>query len=207
MKTDIEKAEVLTEAFVTIGQSRDKIEATRDMILAIRSLLSLEDEGDLNYLQRLFEGPFVAEVQKLSLTAREALFYDALATGGSLLSIFNEYATYMDLAKRVLESPNTNFERTLNPHAVEVAEANNPIGAAYAVFRKNKTMTSNQAVGVLEAAHPLATNGLDEDTRDYLYELAADRGVTSIEIANVYGQLVDLVMAIRFSEDDDTVED
>lgn len=201
MKTETHKNEAFAEALVTVRKARNKVEAVRDAIEDLRPQLSLGDQGDLNYLQRLFEAPFTDVAIRTSLTARSAVFYEALDKGGPLMSIFNEYAVYMDLANRALHSSNTNFERQSNAYATEVAEANNPISAAYSILRKNKNLTPNQTTTILEAAHPLATNGLDEGARDYLYLLASDRGVTLVEIANAYGELVDLLMAVRFSED------
>lgn len=193
----------LTEALVTVKNARDHVEAVRDVLPEVRTQLDLEDEGDHNYLQRLFEAAFPDTVLGMSLQARHVVYDQAFTSGGPLMSVFNEYASYMDLATRVQESENTNFTRPSNPYATEVAEANNPIGAAYSILRKQKKLTDNQIVTILEAAFPLATNGLDEETRDHLYGLAAERGVTPVEVANAYGELVELITAVRFVEDED----
>lgn len=186
----------VTDIVKEVRSKRDKPEAVRDAIADHRDELSEED------LQTLFEAGFGDVVLRLAHTTRDQIFDAATYQGGPLMSAFNEYGAYMELAERVLDSENTNFSRPANSFANEVAEANNPIGALYSILRKQKGLSDSQMTSVLEAAFPLATNGLDEETRDYLYRLASERGVTPVEVANVYGELVDLVTAIRFVEDE-----
>lgn len=191
------------EALESVEQARDRVESARDAITEIRHDVDVDRDEDYDYLQALFEAAFPETTAVTADSALATVFSQAIESDGPLLSSFNEYAAYMELIAMVQGSENTNFARPTNALATEVAEANNPVSAAYAILRKNKRLTGNQIVTVLEAAFPIATNGLDEETRDYLYSLASERGVTPVEIANAYVELAELITAVRFMEDDE----
>lgn len=194
-------------ALTSVREARNHVEAARDAIGEVRNDLDLDNEAHHEFLQELFESAYPEITAVASTPARDAIYSEAVASGGPVLSMFNEYAAYMELVSMVQGSENTNFSRPSNAFATEVAEANNPVTAAYSILRKNKRLTDNQVVTVLEAAFPIATNGLDEATRDYLYSLAVERGVTHVEVANAYVELAELITAVRFMEDEDEYED
>lgn len=190
----------LLEALSAVKTSRrNRPEVLRDVIPEIRSSIDLNKDDDLEFLRVLFEASLPDITAQLSKTALESIFYATQTTGAPLLSSYNEYVSYMKLAQQVLNNKNNNFSRPRNSLAAEVTDSNNPINAAFGILRKSKNLSDNQITAVLEAAFPLATNGLNEETRDSLYGLANDRGVTPIEVANVYIELVDLITTIRFT--------
>lgn len=196
-----------TEVIESVLKARDSVDAVRDFLPDLRSELDLEDDLDVDFLRSLFEAPFSEVVEKSAINARENIFFHAIDKESTLLSAYNEYVNLMSLMSKISDSANTNFSRPASDYAVEVAEANNPVGAAYAILRKNKKLTDKQVTVILEAAFPLATNGLDEEARDFLYELASERGVSSVEVANAYVELAELVTAFRFMADDDLDEE
>lgn len=195
--------DALVDAVANVRKARDKVEAVRDVLPAVAPQLSLDDEGDTNFLQRLFEAAFPDQIMVMSKAGRSSVFWTALDSGGPLMSTFNEYAQYMELLERIVGEPVANWERPGNQYSAEVFEANNPLGTAFALLRKHKSLTDNVVASILEAAFPLAVTGLDEETRNSLFQLAADRGVTPIEIANAYIPLVEMLADVRFLEDED----
>lgn len=178
-----------------IKRSRDKVETARDVLLDFRP--ALEEE----VTQDIFEAAFPDTMAVLNTEAKVTLYNTACNAEGPLLSIFNEYAAFAKLAYSLINDTDPTFTRPLSGLAADILEANNPVGQIFNTIRAHKNLSDGQLVNILEAGFPLATNGLSEETRDYLFQLALDRGITNIEIANSYIELIDLVVAVRFLED------
>lgn len=187
----------LTEALKTVRKARDRVEAARDVLPTVAR--ELED----NSMQRLFEAAFPEQVGAMTKAARSAVFFAARDGGGPPMSTFNEYVQYMGLVELIVGQPRVAYERPPNQHSTEVLEANNPLGTAFHILRSNPGLSDSVFASVLEAAYPLAVAGLGEEARNLLFQLAKERGVSAVDIAMAYGELVDMVAEVRFVEDED----
>lgn len=174
----------------TVKASRDREDTLRDI------LYDASKEFNSGELQVLFEAAFPDALLGLSTEGRNALFDYAYNTEEPILSVFNEYVEYVNLAELVKESEGGDALEE-SPLADDLVGG---IPSLYAVLRKNKNLSNDGLRVALEHAFASEVLPLDVEARTFLFELAADRGLNAIEIANAYRDLLDLVARLDFDE-------
>lgn len=179
-----------------ILSAKDPIDKARDVIA--------ENSAELTpkKARKLFEAAFTKILDELEDYDREFLFEMALeesgATDDRILwgSAFNSYAALLALVKAI-RKPGEFKEGTPSSYADEVMSAGNPLGAVFALFRKHKDMSRNDAKGILELAFSSSLVGLSNEAREAVFDYAADRGVSWLEVGQAYDNVIDVVRRIK----------
>jgi len=183
----------------TVAKAKDPVDATRDIVQERAGKLtekSAKKLFELPYEQRGRLGDFDEET-------RELIFETAVNEAkdpktGKLLwgSAFNSYAALLELVK-VVRTPGEFKESSSGQYAEQVFNAPNRVGAVFAILRKHKDMGAEDARNLLELAHSTALIGLSTDARKAVFAYAADRGVSWLEVANIYSELADIIARVK----------
>lgn len=184
----------------TVAEAKDPVDATRDLV-AERSANLTEKSA-----RKLFEAPYEKKgrLNDFDEETRELIFNTALEEGGTSKgkqlwgAAFNSYAALMELIAEI-RKPGEFKETSGGQYAESIYESRSPIGAVFALLRKHKDMSDEDARGLLEQAHGTALAGLSTEARKALYNYAADRGVSKLEVANQYVNLADLASRVKRS--------
>jgi hypothetical protein len=182
----------------TLAKAKDPVDATRDLIAERSEKLNKKSA------RKLFETAYDqrGKLSDFDEDVREVIFDTAIEEGGEQNgrplwgAAFNSYAALQNLIKDI-RIPGEFKEGTGGQYAEEVLNARNRVSAVFALFRKHKDMSDEDARSILELAHVTYLAGLSSEARKALYNYAADRGVSKLEVANQYVSLAELASKVK----------
>lgn len=182
----------------TLAKAKDPVDATRDLVAERSSKLNKKSA------RKLFEAAYDqrGKLDDFDEDVREVIFETALEEAGEQNGqtlwgdAFNSYAALQKLIKDI-RVPGEFKEGTGGQYAEEVFASRNRVGAAFSLLRKHKDMSDEDARSILELAHVTYLAGLSTEARKALYNYAADRGVSKLEVANQYVSLAELASKVK----------
>jgi hypothetical protein len=156
--------------------------------------------------QKLFEAPFETVLEDLDAETREEIFLTAREEVDTLMNgttswnaVFNTYVEIAELIEVIRADHAPAPEEPLTDLALEVFSAQNRLSALFYVLRTHKEMSEAQGRSVLQAAFPLAIQGLSEEAKlaifSYVYE--RNSGLGWGQVAEEYTKLMELVTRVK----------
>lgn len=92
-------------------------------------------------------------------------------------------------------------EIPLTDYAIEVRDADDPLGHAFAILRRNPDLDKNDVRSILEQACPGALKHLDCQTRSEVFDWVwrYRNGADNVDVANVYVDMADILVDIELA--------
>ncbi len=180
--------------------------ATPKELEAIRSEIENSDGLDLKTARKLFEKPFKEILSKLDDETRESLFMRSIEevkslSGGKIIysTAFNTYVGSVALLEQVANTPLVETEENISSQAMEIFNASNRLGTLFYSLRKQQDIPLVVGRQMIEAAFPLATNGLSLELREAVFQHASDRGSADGwgEVVEQYTDFIDFVAFVK----------
>lgn len=154
----------------------------------------------------LFESAFPTLVDDLTQDARLALFQAAKAESEVLRkghiswnAAFNSYVSLMRLTETIRAEDGEYTESVYSDLALEVLNSANRMTTLFYIVRKHKDMSEEVGRSVLEAAFPVALNGVSEEAKRAIFTHAYERA-SSLgwgQVIEEYTNVMDIISQLK----------